>query len=369
MKIRIFHTADLHIGMRFKGYPDNIRSLLQEARLETLDKMIKLANDNGANLFVIAGDIFDRINGIDKKTIAAAAHSLDKFNGECVLVMPGNHDYDNGMVDLWKVFNNNSSDKVLFINEEKPYSLAEYGLEAVVYPAPCHSKHSSVNNIGWIKDVSLDENLINIGIAHGSLRGLSPDMDNTYYNMSTEELHSLGLDLYLLGHTHIVYPLQDEVVGERIYNPGTPEPDGLDCRHNGNAWLIDVEKEKISARRVETGAYRFMDKSYHIRDIEDFDEISRDLLTENAKKTIARISLSGRVEEDVFTGRLDLYNLLEKELCLLIVEDDNLGIRITADRIQQEFSEGSFPQKFLLSLSEDEEALQLAYELIMEVKR
>lgn len=367
--IKIFHTADLHIGMRFKGYPDNIKGLLQQARLDTLDKMIQLANENGANLFVIAGDIFDRINGIDKKSIVSAAQSLDKFNGECVIVMPGNHDYDNGMVDLWEIFNKNASDKVLFVNEEKPYSLVEYGIEAMIYPAPCHTKHSSTNNIGWIKHVTLDENLINIGIAHGSLQGLSPDMDNTYYNMSIEELQSLGLDLCLLGHTHIVYPLQDEVTGERVFNPGTPEPDGLDCKHNGNAWFIETEKEKNSAKRVETGKYRFIDRSYIIRESNDLNVVSNDILSGKTNNTIARISLRGRVEEDVFSSRIDLYKSLEKELSLLIVEDDDLGIRITADRIHQEFSEGSFPQKFLLSLSEDEEALQLAYELIMEVKR
>ena len=76
--------------------------------------------------------------------------SLDEFNGECVLIMPGNHDYDNGMINLWDTSKKNMSDKILYLNEESPFSLERYGL-MLVYPAPCHSKHSDVNNIGWIK--------------------------------------------------------------------------------------------------------------------------------------------------------------------------------------------------------------------------
>ncbi len=369
MDIKIFHTADLHIGMKFKGYPDEVRTLLQDGRINVLKNMVNLANEEEANIFVIGGDLFDRINGIDKRSIIKAAQCLEGFKGECIIIMPGNHDYDNDVVDLWDIFNKAASDKIIYINEEKPYSLKDYGLELVVYPGPCHKKHSDTNNIQWIKGESLDESQLNIGIAHGALVGISPDMDNNYYNMSMDELHSIPMDLWLLGHMHITYPLKSEVYGEKIYNPGTPEPDGLDCKHGGHAWLINVsDNKKIKAKGLITGTYRFKDKSYVIKDMDDLDKLYKDLVEDRPKNTIIRINLSGRVSKEVYDYRRDIYKAIEKEVLYLIIED-NLGIQITADKIHQEFSEGSFPQKFLLSLSEDEDALQRAYELIMEVRQ
>ena len=43
-------------------------------------------------------------------------------------------------------------------------------------------------------------------------------------------------------------------------------------------------------------------------------------------------------------------------------------MKITTEKIHKEFSDGSFPQELLLSLSDEEDTLQLAYELIMEVR-
>ena len=92
-------------------------------------------------------------------------------------------------------------------------------------------------------------------------------------------------------------------------------------------------------------------------------------MADKPKNSIIRINLSGRVNEHVFNYRQEIYKALDKEFLFLIIEDSNLGIKITPDKIHQEFSEGSFPREFLLSLSDDEEALQTAYELIMEVRK
>lgn len=370
MSIKIFHTADLHIGMKFNGYPDSIKSKLQQSRSDVLPKMVQLANEENCNLFVIAGDLFHSINGIDKKTIAQAAQALEAFQGECVLVMPGNHDYDNDMIDLWKSFNKNASEKVLYLNQEIPVSLADYGLNITVYPAPCHSKHCDSNNIGWIMDQDIDPQQINIGIAHGSLEGISPDMDLSYFYMSMRELERLPMDVWLLGHTHVAYPLHQSIKEWRIFNPGTPEPDGLDCSHSGNAWIITVdEQKKVSAERVKTGIYRFLDQELAITGSDDLDQLESYLLGNHPGTTIARIHLNGRVKADTFNYRQDILRKIEQELAYLIMDDSNLGIKITTDKINQEFTGGSFPQQFLSALSDDEEALQMAYELIMGVRK
>jgi len=370
MPLKIFHTADLHIGMKFNNYPEPIKGALQQARLDSLKNMVKLADQQGCNLFVISGDLFNGISGIDKKSILSVVTTLESFQGQCVLVMPGNHDYDNNLVDLWTSFNNRASDKILLINHEHPYSLADYDINAVVYPAPCHSKHSNTNNLGWIREQDIDKGPVNIGIAHGAIVGISPDMDSNYFNMTLDELNDIPMDVWLLGHTHITYPLKTSVVQCKIFNPGTPEPDGLDCKHRGSAWIITIDDNKaVSAETVTIGNYQFVDRNYTVRQREDLDAMRTDLFKDEPSKTIARIHISGKVEEDVFTYRQEVYKAIEAVIGYLVIDDTDLGIKITKEKINKEFSDGSFPQQLLSDLSDDDEALQLAYELIAEVRK
>jgi len=367
--LKIFHTADLHIGMKFNSYPDDIRGCLMEARFDVLDKMVQMANERLCNLFVVAGDLFNNIN-IPKRDIYRVIKSLEGFDGECVLIMPGNHDYDNGMIDLWDTFKKNMSDKILYLDEEKPFSLEQYGLDVMVYPAPCHSRHSDVNNIGWIKDnEEFVSQLCHIGIAHGSLEGISPDIDKNYYFMSKKELEDTPVDIWLLGHTHVSYPDNDTVNDWRIFNPGVPEPDGLDCGHEGYAWVITVDSDKlIKAEKVATGIYRFYDEQFQINDDDEFYKIRDTVLKDNPDKKVIRLTLKGRVSGDTFNDRLKLYDELHDKTAYTIIDDSGLGIKVTEEIIDKEFTSGSFPHRFLNELADDDEALQIAYELIRGVE-
>jgi hypothetical protein len=273
------------------------------------------------------------------------------------------------MVDLWKTFNELVDDKLIFLQDEKPYSLKDYGLKTTIYPAPCHSKHSDVNNLSWISEEEIDHTIINIGLAHGSLTGVSPDLDNVYFNMDLKELGEIPMDVWLLGHSHIVYPDVLSIDNWKVYNAGTPEPDGMDCKHNGNAWIIDIDKDKnIKSNLVETGKYKFIDKKFILDSLEDYSNI-KDIIKDHSEHTIARIEVSGRLDEEIYKYRQEVFKEIEKELLYLTIEDTDLKIRINKEKIQKEFTQGSFPEQFLFALEEDDEALQMAYEMIVGVKK
>lgn len=369
MGLKIFHTGDLHIGMKFSNYPDLIRNNLIEARFETLEKMIFRANKEQCNLFIIAGDLFDKIN-IAVRDILRVISILEKFAGDCVLLIPGNHDYDNGMVELWQRFKDNINGNILLLNEYKPYSLREYDLDIMVYPAFCDSKHSESNRIEWIRELDeREETEWEIGIVHGALLGLSPDLSSEYFAVSEGELAKVGLDLWLLGHTHLPYPGMEDVINRKIFNAGTPEPDGLDCKHQGIAWIIEIDKEKnVSAELVETGKYRFSDLEYHIEEESDLKKIKDSLLEDRPVCRIVRLTLKGRIDEGLFDEMENFYQDLRRELAYLDIDDSNLKLRITDEVIDKEFTAGSFPYLVLkeLAAAGEEDALQLAYEMIKE---
>ena len=70
----------------------------------------------------------------------------------------------------------------------------------IAYPAPCHSKHSDVNNIGWIKDNEKFDPNFTIGIAHGALEGISL-IWKIIIILCLKELEDIPVDVWLLGHT------------------------------------------------------------------------------------------------------------------------------------------------------------------------
>lgn len=365
MPLKIFHTGDIHLGMKFTSYPEAISNVLSEARYLTLQSMVSKANEIGCNLFVVAGDLFNTTQ-ISKRDIDRTVNILDKFLGNCVLIMPGNHDYDNGMVDLWKQFNSHHKENILYLGQMRPFNLEDYGLDVIVYPATCHAKHSEENNLQWIKDINiLEEDKYHLGIAHGALEGISPDLAGEYFSMGKKELEDIPMDVWLLGHTHVSFPIDDNITGWKVFNAGTPEPDGLNFRHAGGAWLISIDKERqVKAERLETGKYRFFDKFFDIKEDDDLDMVKEWLLSGNPSNKIVRLNLNGRLTHDAYTNIRSFYNELEKEIIHLIVEDSKLSVRINKDTIEKEFTQGSFPYEFLNRLIHDDESLQIAYDLI-----
>ena len=58
------------------------------------------------------------------------------------------------------------------------------------------------------------------------------------------------------------------------------------------------------------------------------------------------------------------YKDVEEKMFHLIIDDSDLKIRINSETIKKEFTEGSFPFEFLSALDHDEDALQIAYDLL-----
>ena len=373
MPLKVLHTGDIHLGMKFNSYPPSVREKLKKARISVLERIVELANTEECNLLVVAGDLFNNTQ-IETSLVLEAVNIFDRFKGEAILFLPGNHDYDLGQENVWRTFASKATGRMLILNDFKPYDLKDYGLDATIYPAPCDSRHSSSNNLGWIKELDQDNNHIyssqySLGIAHGALAGLSLDLTDNYFKMSRDELLAIEMDLWLLGHSHIQYPESDNPINKKIFNSGTPEPDGLDCNHAGFAWVITLEDDKhTSAKKVQTGKFRFFDLKKNIDNKNDFTAIKKDLLAGKPENKIVRLNLAGGIAETTYKDKQNFYDDLKFELGYLDIEDENLYIKLKHNEIEDKFTEGSFPYQFLTRLEEDEKSLHLAYELLKEVQ-
>jgi len=372
MGIKIFHTADLHLGMRFAGYPD-VQDELINARYETLENMVEVANQESCTLFVMAGDLFDRTT-LNVKDISRAARALNEFEGELVIVLPGNHDYYTHDSKLWNEFSKHAGDRVLILKNPDIYDLNKYHLKIKIYAAPCSAKHSSENMIGWINSrESIENDSIKIGFAHGSLEGVSPDFNKTYYPMTQKEFESSGLDLWLLGHTHLPWP-ENPDKNSRILIPGTPEPDGFDCKHEGSAFIIDLESSsKMKVQKVSTGKYRFFIDQIVLNDDNAIASMKQKYTGDEYSNVVLRLILKGRLRKEELDRVEEALNSINDNVLLLQTVKDKLYESITSDLINSKFTENSFPHQLLSSLLKEKEeisfkSLQKAYDIIREVR-
>lgn len=373
MPLKLLHTADLHLGMTYnhRNYPEGLRRQLVEARYETLEKLVELAIREQCHLLVVAGDLFHRAN-IARVEIIRTLKILSRFEGGCVAVLPGNHDFYDPFSALWKEFRENAFDGMVLLTETAPYSLQEYGIDAVLYAAPCHRRHSAENRLGWISELETrPAGRWHIGVAHGSVAGVSPDCDQLYFPMTEAELAAANLDHWCLGHTHIRYPDLEQVTGQPFFFSGTPEPDGFDCRHGGTAWLTALEEGgHAQSRSVDTGRFRFLELMRELRCFAELEPLKEDL-RQCGGHTLVKLRLTGVLLEEEYLGRSRWFSELRETLAYLEEDDTGLAVELTPDLIAARFPDRSFPHRLLSRLieKEDREALQLAYRLISEVKK
>ncbi|MCX7029971.1 MAG: metallophosphoesterase [Spirochaetes bacterium] len=366
MPLTILATSDLHLGMKFAGLPD-VQAELAEARFACLERLVATANARRVDLLLVAGDLFHQAPV--KRDVLRAAQSLRAFEGRLAAVLPGNHDHlSAGPDSLWPVFREACGDRVLVLDEPRAYPLAHYDLDACLYPGPCRLKHSAANAIGWVKAAGRHAgSRHHVGVAHGSLAGVSPDFDGSYYPMREDELLAAGPDLWVIGHTHLRHP---EHLGRacRIFIPGTPEPDGYDCDHPGGAWLLGFDDGAVAAEPIETGAYRFVHDAPASLSAAELEALAARHAGPDAEREVLKVRLSGRIAR-AERGRLgETAEALRARVLHLDWEDD--GVRESLDRaaVDAAWPADSFPHRLLSSLLDDPEALEIANEALEEAR-
>ncbi|MDO4503486.1 MAG: metallophosphoesterase [Coriobacteriia bacterium] len=379
--IKVFQTGDNHFGLKFNRYPD-IKDQLVQARLTSLQNAVRLAESQACDLFVVTGDLFDTVT-VAKKLVKQVVEVLAQFSGT-VLILPGNHDYYAEGASVWEHYASVQPEvggDLVLLNRFEPYEFDFNGQHLTVYPAYCQSKHSEENNLGWIKEQPLGEIPgWKIGVAHGAIQGVTPDLNQEYFLMSPQELEALDVDAWLIGHTHIPYPAltdadQSALETGRVYNAGTHEQTDLANNTSGLGFVITLDDaagaKRVSARAVRTGQLAFADLPVDVRpDADDaLEQAIRAAVSDlDPRSTIVRLSVSGSCRQVEYEGRKRLYEDLLGGFLSHEVRDTDLSEQVTMEKISDEFPSVSLAYQLLQELQDDPKELQMAYELLVQSK-
>lgn len=372
MPIRLIHTADNHIGMTYNQYSPSLQQRLIEERLAALSRLVATGNQENADFFVVAGDLFDSLR-VSQASIEAVASILGRFEGTATLVVPGNHDYSCGADSrLWKSFRRAATDfpNLLVLDEPQVKRFEVDGQVVDFYPCPCPSKTGSDSTIGWVGQASHAPQAVRIGIAHGNVSGLGLDQADQYFNMRPEELEAAGMTTWLLGHIHVPFPSQPRGQQSPYFMAGTHTPDSLRCRHGGTAWQIDIDAGAVSRFvQLEPGLLRFIRLRQTLMGAHDLEQLQRACSMLDGATTILDLQLSGQLNRD---QRADLEKQLQqlREVFLELTCELEITQPLDAEQIQQRYPNGGLAHRLLMQLLADDrypDAAGLARELIEEV--
>lgn len=362
--LKILATADVHVGMKFGSYGAAGASLA-EARIAVLETIVERANESECDILVCAGDVFESVR-VAQRDVKRVAAILSGFEGRVAAVLPGNHDFCNPELEsLWEVFRENAGDKVIVLDTPEPYDLDRFDCDAVILPAPCSSKHSSTPATAWIaKYERVDERPV-IGVAHGSIDGLTPDSDGRYFPMRREDLLKLPVDLWVIGHTHTPYPAVPE---GRLYIPGTPEPDGFDCIHHGSVVEFVLHGREIEAETIPVGRYRFVRKSIRVDRTTDPERVRAELLGTDDR--LYRLELSGTAPRSVRDQIISDLTELETTSVYAQIKAESLHADVDPRELDTELPTGSFANTVVAELLADKrlDAANLAFEIARRVR-
>ena len=378
--VKIFVTGDNHFGRKYDRYPD-VKDRLMQSRFECLRDMVHKAEEDGCELFVVTGDLFDNINTVKVGDVRQVAEILAAFNGT-VIVLPGNHDYYTGDEKVWRDFENvlsQADHNIILLKEFKPYSFSTNEEEVVVYPAFCQSKHSEKNNLSWIKNADIRKtDVINIGIAHGAIRGVTPDIKEEYFLMTENELLGIPVDVWLIGHTHIPYPDElsedSDTAGYRIFNAGTHEQTDLHNHTDGNGFIVTIDKPEsvanVLARKYVSGKVHFYDLEITVRPNSDtaLADALRGALNGKSKNAVVRVKVSGSIKQPEYEKKEEIYREILGEYLTYEKEDRELSEEITVEKIRTEFAETSFAAQFMEELMDNPTELQMVYQLLQDCR-
>lgn len=226
MKLRVLHTADVHLGRRF-AYLGDQAAAHGERVAGTFRRACQLARERECHLVLIAGDLFDSPR-VERRWLSLCLEILSGL-GIPVAVLPGNHD----PVSDHPLTRQSLPSNVYFLPGDSPLSLP--ALQTIVYPCPPETQSR------WQNSLQRDPNGADyqIGLVHGSMPtpGKTGDLDS-------ETIERSELDYIALGDWHS--PRDFSAGRTTAWYSGSPEMIMPDQDLPGKVLLVEFSGDGMS---------------------------------------------------------------------------------------------------------------------------
>ncbi len=314
-RLRVLHTADIHLGAKFTGLGARGREQRRKL-LETFDKIVDLAINSRVHLVLVAGDLFDS-NRPAPELVSAVLRGFDRLANQAteICLVPGTHDrYGETSVYRREEFTQRPYLHVLTDIRLTPIALPS--LSTTVWGRALVESQPEDVLAGLRRQGSAHWQL---ALVHGSLR-LPGRVEQDEALIDPASLAACGMDYVALGHWHSLADYSRW--GPPTWYCGAPEPISARDRDAGYVILAEFPREgvpeikpvRVSRRRAET-LYVNMDE---IADALELRRRLEDLADENL---MLEVVLRGLASPHLLIDPLELQEDLAPFFFHLRIED------------------------------------------------
>jgi DNA repair exonuclease SbcCD nuclease subunit len=351
--VRLIHTADWQIGKVFRFVDQGTMGVLQEARLEAVSAVGRLAIEHAAPIVLVAGDIYD-IATAEDRTLAQPLARMRAFAGVQWHLIPGNHDPHQPGGPWDRLLQRGLPANVRVHLEAAPVALTD---SAALLPAPLARRRALADPTGWMDQAATPEGAIRIGLAHGSISAFGSDARTQPNLIDPGRPDQAGLAYLALGDWH-----GTKRIGPRCWYAGTPELDDFGVDGGGHALLVDLAAPDAppEVSPLTTGRFRWRRETLRIHGEDEVDVVAARLraLHEDPACLLMDLRLEGTLS---LSGRERLARALDDlgaALRFLRVDDGGLYLSPSAEDLEA-IAPGGFVRaaaETLRAIADDAEA-------------
>jgi DNA repair exonuclease SbcCD nuclease subunit len=271
--LKLLHTADWHLGRRFRTFTEEQELKLTRARLDVLDRILLTAERFAVDAVLCAGDLFDEPCPPSEWWEQVASRlQKRKWRDRPVFLLPGNHDplVPESVWAKGHKFRSLLPEWVHVVDREN----FEFALpnDAVLYAVPCVSKSGANDPTEAIPHRALSDERIRIGMVHGSTFDVKGCQTN--FPIAADAALARGLDYLAIGDTHSFRFVPPDRLHPPTLYPGAPEPTAFDENAAGCVAVIFINRQRRATVKAERVA-RWTWEEKHVTTLDELRELAR----------------------------------------------------------------------------------------------
>ena len=344
--LKIIHAADLHLDSPFAGLSPEQAAARRREQRALLERLADLANEEQADLVLLAGDLLD-CGRVYRETVDALAQTLGRIHAR-VFIAPGNHDPYNATspyaLPIWP-------DNVHIFTSPVPTGIPVPELNCTVYGAAFTSEQNADTVLGGF---SARNSGLKLMVLHGNVQG------RDYAPISPAHIAASGLDYLALGHIHQASGLQKSGNTFWAY-PGCAEGRGFDELGDKGVLIVEIESGNANVQFRPLCLRRYQILEVDLTGCPDALTAVQATLPANTAMDIYRILLTGEFAMDSSTLS-GLEQTLSPQFHALELRDRTRPPRDLWARSGEDSLTGLFLQAMAPQSKDrpDDEALQMA---------
>ena len=317
--MKIIHCADVHLGTKFASkYPGDIAKQRQSELRTCFSAMIDTARQNGVQIILLSGDVFDS----DKPTIKDKEffYNAVRCNPDIdFLYLNGNHDKEGSYMQT----------DIPNLKTFSKKGFTSYAYDNIVISG---IEMDSANAQSFYSMLELDKSKCNIVMLHGDVSD-SKGIDK----IRIADLRGKGIDYLALGHIHSFASGRIDDRGSWAF-PGCLAGRGFDeCGEKGFI-LLDVS-DSISAQFCHSSARTIHKLPFDVTGLADLYSIQQKLKEQTdalPSGDILRIELSGDLAPQIDLSENDVISALSRFYFVNV--KNNTSVRIDAGAFETDTS-------------------------------